>query len=196
MGAVHSLIAHRAARAPQSDGAVVGALLDARNASSERTFYLHFAPLVFRLAHRLLGGQEVDDVVQDVFVAVFRQLHALRERDGARAWIRGITLNIVRKRIRRRTMRRRLGFRGDALEPESLVGALDDPAAAAELRELYGTLESLPADARIALVLKRVEGMTIDEIVDAMGRSRSTVKRRIAEGEAALEAALNAQEGS
>jgi DNA-directed RNA polymerase specialized sigma24 family protein len=57
---------------------------------------------------------------------------------------------------------------------------------ATELRALYGRIEALPANERVALVLRRVEGLGIDEIAALVGASPATVKRRIAEGEQRL----------
>ncbi|MEM9071005.1 MAG: sigma-70 family RNA polymerase sigma factor [Myxococcota bacterium] len=194
MGAVHSLAQHRATLAVEpSDAELIRAILERRDAHAKQAFYFRFAPMVTRMAHRLLGGHEVDDVVQDVFLAVFSKLGTLRDPAGAKGWIRSITLNLVRRRIRRRSLRRRLGFRGDALDPERLVGLADNPEVTAELRELYRILEEMPVDVRLAIVLRRVEGMTFPEIAAAMGKSLSTVKRRVAEGETQLTHALESR---
>jgi DNA-directed RNA polymerase specialized sigma24 family protein len=57
---------------------------------------------------------------------------------------------------------------------------------ATELRALYGRIEALPSRERVALVLRRVEGLGIDEIAALVGASPATVKRRIADGEQRL----------
>ena len=64
------------------------------------------------------------------------------------------------------------------------------PDVAAELRALYSILEQLPAEARVALVLRRVEGLTLPEIAEQMHLSLATVKRRIQAAEALLEQRL------
>jgi len=48
-------------------------------------------------------------------------------------------------------------------------------------------LEAMPADVRVPLVLHRVEGLGLEEVAALMKVSLATVKRRIAEGHAALE---------
>jgi DNA-directed RNA polymerase specialized sigma24 family protein len=56
----------------------------------------------------------------------------------------------------------------------------------AELRGIYGVLNELPPEDRMALVLRRVEGMSIGEIAGQMRRSVATVKRRLGAAEAHL----------
>ncbi|HEV8246414.1 MAG TPA: sigma-70 region 4 domain-containing protein, partial [Polyangiaceae bacterium] len=58
-----------------------------------------------------------------------------------------------------------------------------------ELKAVYSLLENLPAEERIALVLRRVESMEIAQIAEYMGLSISTVKRRLASAEGRLERA-------
>jgi RNA polymerase sigma-70 factor (ECF subfamily) len=60
---------------------------------------------------------------------------------------------------------------------------------AVELRHVYSLVEKLPAEERVALVLRRVEGMELLEIADEMKLSLATVKRRLAAAEARLERA-------
>lgn len=69
---------------------------------------------------------------------------------------------------------------------------LDD---ALELRRLYGLARRLPAHVRVPLLLQRVEGLGLDEIARLMGASLATVKRRIAQGEAALRESFLRGEG-
>ena len=70
--------------------------------------------------------------------------------------------------------------------------AIAPPDVATELRAVYGLLEKLPVEERIALVLRRVERLEIPEIAEQMGLSVSTVKRRLNAAEERLERARNA----
>jgi RNA polymerase sigma-70 factor (ECF subfamily) len=56
-----------------------------------------------------------------------------------------------------------------------------------ELKGVYALLDRLPTEQRIALVLRRVEGMELAEIATAMKLSLATVKRRLVLAEARLE---------
>jgi RNA polymerase sigma-70 factor (ECF subfamily) len=52
-----------------------------------------------------------------------------------------------------------------------------------ELRAIYGLLDRMRPEVRVALVLHRVEGLSVPEIAARMDLSVSTVKRRLAVGE-------------
>jgi len=145
------------------------------------TLYRRHAGMVIGLAHRLLGGRDdVDDVVQDVFLTAFEKLASLRDPQAFAGWVGGITVRKARRRLGRRP--------ASAVEADSLVAWNAPPDTGAELRNLYAILHTLPADVRIALVLRRVEGMTLPAIAEAMGKSLATVKRRLSDGETLLSA--------
>src|SRR5689334_15556044 len=71
----------------------------------EKLYRLHF-DFVWRCA-RAFGStpQEVDDVVQDVFLVVQRRLADLRDETMARSWVYGITRRVVHAHRRRRSRR-------------------------------------------------------------------------------------------
>ena len=73
---------------------------------------------------------------------------------------------------------------------DEVISPSAPPDVVAELRAVYGIVESLSTDMRIALVLRRVEGHTLPEIAAQMGLSLATVKRRLARVEALLEQRL------
>ncbi|MEZ4249149.1 MAG: sigma-70 family RNA polymerase sigma factor [Polyangiales bacterium] len=162
-----------------------------RRSACEGSPYRRHVRMVTGLAHRLLGGNEVDDLVQDAFVAAFERLEDLRNPQAFAKWIGMIVVHTARKRIRRRRLKRRFFLERS---PEAILDARVSsdapPDVATELRALYGLLESLPADVRIALVLRRVEGMTVPEIAESMSLSPATVKRRLQDGEVLLNARL------
>jgi len=147
--------------------------------------------MVRGLSHRLLGGDQVEDLVQDVFVAAFQRLGSLRDPQAFAKWLGTITVHTARKRIRRRQLKRRFFLvKGDAFDADLFVSNDTPPDVAAELEAIYGLLQTLEPDARIALVLRRVEGMTIPEVAERMGRSPATVKRRLKDAEVLLAARL------
>ena len=78
------------------------------------------AAYVARVAFRLLGRQdEVDDIVQDVFITLFRHLDSIRQAESLRAWLATTTVRMVRRRLRVR----RIGFllRGSDRDRKSVV---------------------------------------------------------------------------
>ena len=161
------------------------------DARAKEALYRRHVRLVTGLAHRLLGGNEVDDLVQDTFVAAFERLGELRNPQAFAKWVAMIVVHTARKRIRRRRLKRRFFLERSPERAIDLRVSNDaSPEVVAEVRALYALLESLPVDVRIALVLRRVEGMTVPEIAEAMGRSPATIKRRLQDGEVLLTARL------
>lgn len=145
--------------------------------------------MVSGIAFRLLGRDEdVDDLVQDSFVEALRSLDRLQAPQAFASWLASIVVRTSSKVIRRRRMLTRLGLRrNDAgIDVDAVVSSSAPPDVATELRGLYARIEALPARERVALVLRRVEGLGIDEISALVGASPATVKRRIADGEERL----------
>lgn len=173
-----------------SDSTLVAAARSGERWACEALFRRH-APRVNRLAFRLLGRDaDVDDVVQDAFVQALESLDRLKEPSAFGGWLSSMIVGRVAKVIRKRKLLQRLGLRRSAepLPLDEIIGRGCPPDIAAELRAIYGVLESMPTDERITLVLRRVEGATIEEVADIMATSPATVKRRLARAEEILRA--------
>jgi RNA polymerase sigma-70 factor (ECF subfamily) len=172
-----------------SDAALVVAARAGEAWAQEALFRRH-ARRLNGIAFRVMGrDDEIDDLVQDTFIAALSSLERLDKPDAFASWISGILVRQAYKKIRRRRMLARLGL-GRATAPvdvDELVSFSASPERAAEIRAVYSVVESLPADVRIPLVLHRVEGLGLEEVASMMGISLATVKRRIAEGHAALQ---------
>jgi RNA polymerase sigma-70 factor (ECF subfamily) len=145
--------------------------------------------MVAGMAFRLLGRDEdVDDLVQDSFVEALRSLDRLQAPQAFASWLASIVVRTSSKVIRKRRLLTRLGLRrrDAAVDIDAMVSPSAPPDVATELRALYDCIEALPVNERVALVLRRVEGLGIDEISSLVGASPATVKRRVAEGERRL----------
>ncbi len=187
------MTAERALRAVPthpSDADLVGAAR-AGELWAQEALYRHNVGAVFGLVRRLLGSEEdVDDVVQDTFILAFRALGSLREPGALRSWMLRIAVGRVSRVIRRRRVLAGLGLRAREAPPDvdAMLGPSATPDVALELARVYDFVVRLDADLRIAFVLRRIEGSTLEEIVELTGASLATVKRRVARAEAALEA--------
>lgn len=182
-------------RRPLPSGPSDAELVRAAALGDERAFdrlYQRHAPMVLGMLHRILGrADEIDDLSQDVFLAAFGSLERLDDPQAFAAYLGSITVRTALRRVRRMSWRRRLGIGGvRPVDADTLVAPSTPPDVAAELRALYGILDELRAEARIALVLRRVEGLTVAEIAERMELSVATVKRRIEEAEVLLAARL------
>src|SRR3954468_22838850 len=159
-----------------TDAALVVAARAGETWAQEALFRRHA-----RLAHRLLPqDDEVDDLVQDCFVSALKRLSALDNPQAFAAWLGSIVVRAVGKRIRRRRLLSRLGLRvPEEIDADAIAAPVVPGDVAVELRRVYAIVTQLPAEARVALVLRRVDGLEVPEIARRMGLSLSTVKRRL-----------------
>jgi len=155
----------------------------------EELFKEH-SEFVARSAYRLLGrNDEVDDVVQDVFVNLFRKLDTIRNQDAIRAWLITTTVRIARRRLRLR----RFGFllRGDQrVDPLILEGMAPSVEGRLALRTIHRALETVSVNARFAWILQHLEQLGLDDVARVLGCSHATAKRRVAVAQLAVKKAL------
>lgn len=158
---------------------------------AKEALFRRYARLALGLAYRILPSDaDIDDLVQDSFVYAFERLNGLSNPQAFQAWLSSIVVRTAGKRLRRRKLQVRLGLRtNQPIDVEQVVARTAPPDVAAELHAVYGLLETLPVEERIALVLRRVERLEIPEIAAQMGLSMSTVKRRLNAAEERLERA-------
>jgi RNA polymerase sigma-70 factor (ECF subfamily) len=158
---------------------------------AQEALYQRYARMVIGLSQRILAGRDdADDLAQDAFVYAFTRLDSLQNPQAFQAWLRSIVARTASKRLRRQRLLVRLGIRrNEPIDPDTVVAPSTPPDLASEIRGVYGLLDRLPAEERVALVLRRVEGLDLGEIAEQMKLSLATVKRRIAAAEGRLERA-------
>jgi RNA polymerase sigma-70 factor (ECF subfamily) len=152
--------------------------LDARAA-----FYDRHVQGIHALVFRLMGPDgEIDDVVHDVFVRALESLPRLRDPAALRSWLFGIAVRTVGIRFQKRARQRWLRF----MAPEDLPEVVTHPSTelGEALGEVYAILRGMDSDERIALVLHRVESLSLEDAAKAMDTSLATFRRRLARGEA------------
>ena len=153
----------------------------------------------FGLAYRILGdGPEAEDVVQDAFLAVWRQSDRL---DSERGSVAALLLTIVHRRaIDSARARRKRAVHEVSLQPE--VDALDEvDVAAAAIATLDGaaahrSMDLLPDDQRRVIELAYFDGFTHVEIAERLELPLGIVKSRMRLGLEKLREALKARTSS
>ena len=178
-------------RALPSEGRVGDAELVERARRGDRSaedaiFRRHVETVAGLALHLLRHRADMEDVVQDTFVLALEKLAKLRDGGALRPWLMQIAVSLVRRRLRRRQLLRFVGLSpGEADAPlDALASEALDPEACAELAGLDRALAELPAEARIAWMLRHVEGEAMEDVAFACGCSLSTAKRRIAAADA------------
>ncbi|HTM19115.1 MAG TPA: sigma-70 family RNA polymerase sigma factor [Kofleriaceae bacterium] len=138
-----------------------------------------YAPYVAKIGHRLLGrGDEVDDLVQDVFLAAHRGLRQLREREAIKGWLATVAVRLARRRLRRRRLWGALGLDG-APDYDDIVEEGASPEQRALAARVYRLLDRLPVEQRMAWTLRHVEGESLERVAELCRCSLATAKRRI-----------------
>jgi RNA polymerase sigma-70 factor (ECF subfamily) len=158
---------------------------------SDEALFARFAPYVARIGLRLLGREsDVDDLIQEVFFAAFRQRHQVRDPHAFKSWVAIIAVRTARRQLRRRRMRSFVGL--DTLAPSLELRDPDmSPERRALLSRVYQALDQIPVDQRVAWTLRYVEGEKLEQVAEHCGCSLATAKRRIAGAHARIQAELD-----
>src|SRR4051812_48908828 len=134
-------------------------------------------PAVRRLAHRLLGWRdaEVDDVVQDVFLALLKHLGSLRGEASVATWLMTVTLNRCRSHQRRQWVRMRwvrsLAKTQATARCDHEDGGRDEVAL-----EVRRAVQALRPRDREVVVLFYLEQLPIAEIAALLGLRNNAVE--------------------
>ena len=143
--------------------------------------YRRYARYVAAVVLRLDPGQsDLDDVVQDVFLAAAGGLSRLRDRSATKAWLATVAVRMVRRRLRLQRMWRWLGIGEDSRPPAALVDAGSNPLDRVLLGSVYQVLDGMAVDDRMAFVLHCIEGETLEAVARICRCSLATTKRRVA----------------
>ena len=141
--------------------------------------YRRYARYVASVAYRLLGADdEVDDVVQSVFLELIRSADRVYGPEYLRSFLLRITTRQVSRRLTRRWRSRRIRGALELLLPDR-----SDPRDRIVPDELHEALGKLSPDLRLPWMLHHIEGQTLPETATACGVSLASVKRRIARAE-------------
>jgi RNA polymerase sigma-70 factor (ECF subfamily) len=143
-------------------------------------------PLLY-YASSLTGNADSGlDVLQEVWIKVFRSIHKLKDPGSLRSWLYAITHGIAVDRVRRSVSRERTeeAHLEDFQEAEEPSFAAEDAAA------LHQALNEIGLKHREVLVLHFLEDLSLAEIAQVVGCSEGTVKSRIYYAKQALKQVL------
>lgn len=159
------------------------------------TLLARFQQPVYNLAFRLLNNPgDSSDVVQEVFLKVFRNVGHFRRQSSLKTWIYRITVNEAHNQ-RRWFFRHRSREVGFDDEPDQTCCRAVPDAARSPFdyvfdREKHVLIENALARInplfREAVVLRDIEDLSYEEIAEVLQISLGTVKSRIMRGRAAL----------
>lgn len=143
---------------------------------------------VFALVSGILRRQEdVEDIAQQVFLKVYLSLRKFDQRAAFSTWLYKITVNECWDYLRKKKVRP-LVYESDLSEEQ--VSRLDgivsaermtlNPNERAEVKQLLERmLDKLPEQDRQLLVLKEIEGFSVQELAEILNLNVNTVKVRL-----------------
>lgn len=136
---------------------------------------------VVRFARAHTGSaSEADDIAQESFVALHRNLHRYDPARAFETWLFAIVRNKIRDYHRRRAVLRWVGAEPDFSDmPAGEAGPDRQVEDRDDLRRVEALMAGLPEGLRTPLFLSAVEGMSLAEIGDLMGLSAKAVEVRV-----------------
>jgi len=165
-----------------------------------------FDLLVRKYQHRVLklvsrfvnDAAEAEDVSQEAFLKAYRALPAFRGDSAFYTWLYRIAINTAKNTLVS-NRRRPVDFDLDLQDPEqhdrqAMLKDGDTPEGVLLTDEIRGVveraLEQLPEDLRTAIVLRELEGLSYEEIAEAMDCPVGTVRSRIFRAREAIDKRL------
>lgn len=154
-----------------------------------------YASRVYRLAHAIThNAADAEEVVQDVFLTLFRKIHTFEGRAALGSWIYRVTTNAAL--IKRRGKRAEVEVSLDSQLPTFLPDGhrAGDPAylcadwsrtpetelLSQETRDILSrAIDGLPDQYRAVLILRDVEGLSNEEVAEVVGETIPAVKSRL-----------------
>jgi len=157
--------------------------------------YDGYRVILFGLLVRILNSrEEAEDVLQDVFIQVWRRAKDFDEKRGRPfTWLVTLTRSRGIDRLRQLGSRQRLAASAEHDRPDEASDALSDTIKVAQKEIVKSALAQLPEEQRNTLVLAYFEGLTQSEIASRLGAPLGTVKTRMRSGMTKLRALLQGQ---
>lgn len=173
------------------DGPSDQALVRAAAVGDEDAFQVivdRHGPGMYRYARRLVGGSDNDaaEVTQEAFISAWKNLGGYGGRSSLRTWL----FRLVHRRAVDLQRRRRPTPINDDLLSRMVRPAADNPLQevldAELMTALQQALDELPWHQRSTWLLREIEGMSYDEIADALAMSVGSVRGHLHRGRRTL----------
>jgi len=129
----------------------------------------------------------VDDIAQDVFITVYRNLKHFRYESQFTTWLYRITVNRCKDYLRKMNVRKIFS----PIEEGAEVSEYSSPVENNDVsRIVMDAISKIPVKLRMPLILKDIEGFSYQEISESLNCEMGTVKSRIFRGREKLKEIL------
>ena len=176
------IVAKRKARVdPVAD--IVASAKEGDPAAFRQLFEKHVAGVHRHLSLLIGPNEDVDDLVQLVFLNVYQSIGRFRGKSAFSTWLFRITINVARQEIRMRGRRRRLSTAICEVSKVARSGAKHTPEGSLSTwQQIYKVLDRLSPKKRETFILYMYEGYSLEEIARLLGSSVSTIGSRLQAG--------------
>lgn len=165
---------------------MLGKSTSARKAVFE-TLFNKFKRYVYEICYQYTRSKEdALDLTQEVFVKVYKNIDGIRKNSDLKPWIRRICVNTCINHVRDRKEALSLE---DGEEGQSIGDTLEGSADTENLvlarltqERLKLCISELPAEIKMAILLRHVKGLSYREIANAMQSPEGTIKTYIYKG--------------
>ena len=171
----------------EQEAAIVRKVLGG-DANAFETLVLEYEKNVYNIALRMTGNSEdAADMTQEAFIKAYNSLQSFRGDSKFSVWLYRIVSNVCLDFLRSRNRRPTVSLSVEDDEGEDAQLDVADESQSPELlldrkltrESVRRGLDSLPPDYRQILLLREIQGLSYDEIAQALGLEVGTVKSRI-----------------
>ena len=171
----------------EQEAAIVRKVLGG-DANAFETLVLEYEKNVYNIALRMTGNSEdAADMTQEAFIKAYNSLQAFRGDSKFSVWLYRIVSNVCLDFLRSKNRRPTVSLSVEDDDGEDAQLDVADESQSPELlldrkltrESVRRGLDSLPPDYRQILLLREIQGLSYDEIAQALGLEVGTVKSRI-----------------
>lgn len=140
------------------------------------------------LARMIRDPSDIEDVTQEAFIKAYRALPGFRGESAFYTWLYRIAINTAKNHFANQGRKARTVATADFEDPDGgdepfAQADFDTPESLYQSRQIgfavNRAIDQLPEELRTAIVLRELEGLSYDEIAEAMGCPVGTVRSRI-----------------
>jgi RNA polymerase sigma-70 factor (ECF subfamily) len=166
--------------APPDDDALIAAARGGDHAAYTALYQLYADRVYARLTQLVGPSSDREDLLQQVFLELYRALPRFRAESSIGSFIHGIAVHVALDHLRRRG-RRPQHF--TAVELDELIDGSPTPEDCArrrdELGQVLALLDQIKPAKRIAFALVAIAGMSLDEAAELVGTNSDAIKQRV-----------------
>lgn len=169
-----------------------------KDRKAQRQLFHFYKQKVHDLVFKSLGPRfDTDDVIQQVFIELFKSLSYFKGDSSLDTWVYRISLKVCTTQLRKKYRKRQPQIAYDSQQADAEIDTQNadaGPCREMEQKELagaiYAALDKMDAEKRMTVVMYEMEGKSLEEIAQVSQVPLGTVKSRLFHGRKMLEKLL------